>query len=124
MDGVMTPLDARGHGDVVLARKDAPASYHLASSVDDGAMGVSDVMRGMDLRDATAIHVLLATLLGLPVPRYHHHPLVAGDDGLRLAKRDAAASLSAMRTAGVDGRALAAQLRAQRLPSGYSLTSV
>jgi glutamyl-Q tRNA(Asp) synthetase len=123
MDGAVCALDPLEHGDVVLARKDAPASYHLASSVDDGDFGITDVVRGADLAGATAIHVLLARLLDLSVPRYHHHPLIAGADGKRLAKRDAAASLSALRAAGVDGKRLADDLRGGRLPTGYSFTS-
>ena len=113
--------DPRAHGDVVLARKDAPASYHLASTIDDAAMGVTHVVRGCDLIASTDVHRLLQALLGLPTPRYRHHALVCGADGRRLAKRDAAASLASLRDAGVDGLALAADLRAGRLPTGYSL---
>lgn len=113
--------DSRAHGDIVLARKDAPASYHLASTLDDAAMGVTHVIRGADLIASTDVHRLLQALLGLPTPIYRHHALVCGTDGKRLAKRDAAASLKALREAGVDGRALAADLAADRLPAGYSL---
>lgn len=113
--------DPRAHGDIVLARKDAPASYHLASTVDDAAMGVTHIIRGADLIASTDVHRLLQALLGLPTPLYRHHALVCGPDGKRLAKRDAAASLASLRAAGVDGRALAADLAADRLPSGYSL---
>ncbi|WP_428684656.1 tRNA glutamyl-Q(34) synthetase GluQRS [Sphingopyxis sp.] len=113
--------DPLAHGDVVLARKDAPASYHLASTVDDAAMGVTHVIRGADLIASTDVHRLLQALLDLPTPLYRHHALVCGPDGKRLAKRDAAAGLAALRDAGVDGRALAADLRAGRLPAGYSL---
>jgi glutamyl-Q tRNA(Asp) synthetase len=113
--------DPLTHGDFVLARKDAPASYHLASTLDDAAMGVTHIIRGCDLIAATDVHRLLQALLDLPTPHYHHHPLVCGADGKRLAKRDAAASLTAMRAAGTDGRALAADLAAGRLPTGYSL---
>src|SRR3546814_7715264 len=77
-------------GDVVLARKDAPASYHLAVTVDDAAQGITDVARGEDLFAATHVHRLLQALLGLPTPRYHHHPLVTDAAGRRLAKRDRA----------------------------------
>src|SRR5690606_5614069 len=104
--------DPRAHGDIVLARKDAPASYHLASTLDDAAMGVTHVIRGADLIASTDIHRLLQALLGLPTPVYRHHALVCGADGKRLAKRDAAASLKALREARVDGRALAADLAA------------
>lgn len=113
--------DPAAHGDVVLARKDAPASYHLASTLDDAAMRVSHVIRGADLIASTDVHRLLQALLGLPTPLYHHHALICGADGKRLAKRDAAASLASLRDAGVDGRTLAADLRAGRLPTGYSL---
>lgn len=113
--------DGRAHGDIVLARKDAPASYHLASTLDDAAMAVTHVIRGADLVASTDIHRLLQALLGLPTPLYRHHALVCGPDGKRLAKRDAAASLASLRAAGVDGRALAADLAADRLPAGYSL---
>ncbi len=123
-DKALAPNDAaavRAHGDVVLGRKDAPASYHLASTIDDAAMGVTDVVRGADLAAAEPLHRLLQRLLGLPTPRYHHHALVVGADGRRLAKRDGAAALAALAAAGVDGRALAKDLRAGRLPTGYSL---
>ena len=113
--------DPLAHGDVVLARKDAPASYHLASTIDDAAMGVTHVIRGADLIASTDVHRLLQALLGLPTPVYRHHGLICGADGKRLAKRDAVASLAALRDAGVDGRALAADLRVGRLPAGYSL---
>lgn len=108
-------------GDVVLARKDAPSSYHLAVSIDDAAQGVTDVVRGRDLFPATDVHRLLQALLGLPTPLYHHHPLIAGADGRRLAKRAAGASIADLRASGLGGRALADMLRAGRLPSGYSL---
>jgi len=98
-------------GDVVLARKDAGTSYHLAVTVDDGAQGVTDVVRGMDLFHATHVHRLLQALLGLPTPRYRHHPLLVGEDGKRLAKRDGAPTLAAMREAGEDGLAVAEGLR-------------
>jgi len=115
---VANPL---AHGDIVLARKDAPASYHLASTLDDAAMGVTHIIRGADLIAATDVHRLLQMLLDLPTPLYRHHALVCGPDGKRLAKRDAAASLAAMRATGVDGRTLAGDLLAGRLPTGYSL---
>jgi len=113
--------DPLAHGDIVLARKDAPASYHLASTLDDADMGVTHVIRGADLIASTDVHRLLQALFGLPTPLYRHHALVCGPDGKRLAKRDAAASLASLRAAGVDGRALAADLAANRLPAGYSL---
>ena len=104
--------DPAAQGDVVLARKDAGTSYHLAVVVDDAAQGVTDVVRGDDLFAATHVHRLLQALLGLPVPRWHHHALMRGVDGKRLAKRDGAPTLAAMRVTGGDGRALADRLRA------------
>jgi glutamyl-Q tRNA(Asp) synthetase len=88
-------------GDVVLARKDSPASYHLAVTVDDAVQGVSLVTRGADLAPATHIHRLLQALLGLPTPRYRHHPLVTDATGRRLAKRDRAPTIRAMRALGM-----------------------
>ncbi|PZU11569.1 tRNA glutamyl-Q(34) synthetase GluQRS [Sphingomonas sp.] len=99
------------HGDVVLARKDAPTSYHLAVTIDDAAQGVTDVVRGMDLFEATHVHRLLQALLELPTPAYHHHPLLTGPDGRRLAKRDGAKSLAELRAEGADPQALLAMLR-------------
>jgi glutamyl-Q tRNA(Asp) synthetase len=99
------------HGDVVVARKDAPTSYHLAVTVDDAAQGVTDVVRGIDLFAATHVHRLLQALLGLPTPRYHHHPLLTDAQGRRLAKRDGAPSLADLRAAGEDGLAVAERLR-------------
>jgi len=89
------------HGDVVLARKDTPASYHLCVVHDDALQGVTHVIRGEDLRAATDIHVLLQRLLGLPTPRYHFHPLLTGPDGRRYAKRDRSLTLAALRDSGV-----------------------
>jgi glutamyl-Q tRNA(Asp) synthetase len=110
-------------GDVVIARKDALASYHLAVVVDDAAQGVTDVVRGRDLERATDVHRVLQTRLGLPVPRYHHHALVTGPDGKRLAKRDGAASLASLRAGGMDGHALADMLRTGFLPIGFGFDS-
>lgn len=89
-------------GDVVLARKDVATSYHLAVTIDDAAQGVSLVTRGSDLFAATHIHRLLQALLELDVPEWHHTPLLANSDGERLAKRDRAFTLRAMREAGTD----------------------
>jgi glutamyl-Q tRNA(Asp) synthetase len=107
------------HGDVVLARKDAPTSYHLAVTVDDAAQGVTDVVRGRDLFAATDVHRLLQALLGLPTPHYHHHPLLLDERGRRLAKRHGAPSLADLRAAGVDPIALVAGLREGRMPAGF-----
>jgi glutamyl-Q tRNA(Asp) synthetase len=92
--------DAASQGDVVLARKDTPTSYHLAVTVDDALQGVSLVTRGEDLFAATHVHRLLQALLGLPVPRYRHHPLLLDAAGRRYAKRDRALTLQALRAAG------------------------
>jgi glutamyl-Q tRNA(Asp) synthetase len=88
-------------GDVVLARKDTPTSYHLAVVTDDAAQGVTDVVRGRDLFHATAVHRLLQTLLGLPAPRYHHHRLVLDDAGGKLSKSTQATALRELRARGL-----------------------
>jgi glutamyl-Q tRNA(Asp) synthetase len=88
-------------GDVVLARKEIPASYHLAATVDDAIQGVSLVTRGEDLAVATHIHRLLQALLRLPTPGYWHHPLLADAAGRRLAKREGAPTIRAMRERGM-----------------------
>lgn len=87
-------------GDAVLARKDFPTSYHLASVWDDALQGVTHVIRGDDLRESAHLHVLLQRLLGLPQPVYRHHKLILGANGKRLAKRDSAATLRALRDNG------------------------
>jgi glutamyl-Q tRNA(Asp) synthetase len=89
-----------GLGDVVLARKEMPTSYHLAVTVDDAVQGVTLVTRGIDLFAATHIHRLLQALLDLPVPHYRHHPLLTDTSGRRLAKRDRALTIQAMRGSG------------------------
>lgn len=88
-------------GDVVLARKETPASYHLAVVVDDALQGVTLVTRGVDLLFATHLHRLLQALLDLPTPRYHHHPLLLDDAGQRLAKRRQSPALRDLRAAGL-----------------------
>ena len=105
-------------GDVVLVRKDAPASYHLAATLDDADDGVTLVTRGMDLFAATHIHRLLQALLGLPVPRWHHHALLLDESGQKLAKRRGSPSLADRRLAGEDGIALTDSLRSARFPTG------
>jgi glutamyl-Q tRNA(Asp) synthetase len=87
-------------GDVVLARKDVPTSYHLAVTVDDALQGVTLVTRGVDLFASTHIHRLLQALLDLPVPRYRHHALLTDPNGKRYAKRDKALTLRSLREAG------------------------
>ncbi len=107
-------------GDVVLARKDAPASYHLAVTLDDAYQRISHVVRGSDLIAATYVHRVLQALLDLPVPHYLHHGLLAGADGAKLAKSAGSPALAAMRAAGVDGPALLENLRKGHLPAGIS----
>ena len=112
--------DPLAHGDVVLARKDAPASYHLAVTVDDAAQGVTHVVRGIDLFESTHVHRLLQALLDLPTPEYRHHPLLTGPDGKRLAKRDGAPTLEGLRAGGMDRPTLAEMLRQGKLPIGFA----
>ena len=103
--------DPLPQGDVVLARKDAPTSYHLAVTIDDALQGVTLVTRGRDLFAASHIHRLLQALLDLQTPRYCHHPLIVDADGRRYAKRDRALALRALKAAGrtpAELRALAA----------------
>lgn len=88
-------------GDVVLARKELPTSYHLAVVVDDALQGVTDVVRGQDLFWATSIHRLLQALLGLPEPVYHHHRLILDEEGRKLSKATQATSLRELRAAGL-----------------------
>ncbi|MHA7872682.1 MAG: tRNA glutamyl-Q(34) synthetase GluQRS [Hyphococcus sp.] len=87
-------------GDAIIARKDLGTSYHLASVVDDALQGVTHVIRGEDLFPATHLHRLLQALLDLPAPTYRHHRLITDEQGKRFAKRDASATLAAMRKAG------------------------
>lgn len=88
------------HGDVVLARKDTPSSYHLAVTLDDALQGVSHVIRGQDLADSTHIHRLLQALLELETPLYRHHRLITDGKGRRLAKRDQSLTIAGLREAG------------------------
>lgn len=87
-------------GDIILSRKDFPGSYHLSVVLDDADQGITHVIRGKDLFDATRIHVVLQTLLGLPTPVYHHHKLIRDDQGKRLAKRDDARAIAKYRDEG------------------------
>lgn len=121
LDAGIVEARPRAAGDVVLARKDAPTSYHLAATVDDAAMGISLVLRGADLGGATHIHRLLQHLLKLTTPLYRHHPLLIGPDGKRLAKRTGGISLVELREAGVDPARLAADLRAGVFPVGIAI---
>jgi glutamyl-Q tRNA(Asp) synthetase len=97
-------------GHVVLGRKDTGVAYHLAVVVDDALQGVTHVIRGEDLAEATHIQRLLQALLGLPTPAYRHHRLLVGPDGKRFAKRDKAQTLREIRAAGMTAQALRAEL--------------
>ncbi|MFN7056935.1 tRNA glutamyl-Q(34) synthetase GluQRS [Hyphomonas sp.] len=105
--------DPAPFGDVVLARKDTPASYHLACCHDDALQGVTHVVRGEDLRVVTAIHALLQALMGWPAPVYSFHPLLMGPDGKKLSKSHAAKSLAEYRGAGMT----AGDIRAMTAPA-------
>ncbi|HEX9159650.1 MAG TPA: tRNA glutamyl-Q(34) synthetase GluQRS [Rhizomicrobium sp.] len=97
-------------GDIVLARKDTPASYHMAVVIDDAEQGVTLVTRGRDLLSSTHVHRVLQSLLGLPAPKYAHHRLILDSDGRKMSKRDGAQSLRALRTAGAKPADIAAML--------------
>ena len=122
-DTLWGPQQARPElfGDVVLVRKDAPASYHLAATLDDAADAVTLVTRGMDLFEASHLHRLLQALLDLPVPRWHHHSLLVDEHGRKLAKRRGSPSLADRRRSGEDGARLAVLLREREFPAGISL---
>lgn len=124
IDGRRSSSKPDDFDDIILARKDAPAAYHLACVVDDFESGVTLVTRAADLRSSTPIQRLLQSLLGLPEPTYFHHPLVAHSDGRRLAKRDLAPTLLKMREDGTDGRLLAADLVSRKLPLGFTFVEV
>lgn len=100
MDDGPRPATPEIFGDVVLARKDTPTSYHLSVTVDDALQEITHVIRGRDLEAATHIHRLLQALLDLPTPVYRHHGLLTGPDGKRYAKRDKSLTLLALREAG------------------------
>ncbi|RJY09712.1 tRNA glutamyl-Q(34) synthetase GluQRS [Aurantiacibacter aquimixticola] len=118
--------DPRQFGDVVLVRKDAPASYHLAATLDDAADGVTLVTRGADLFHASHIHRVLQALLGVPVPRWHHHTLLLDASGRKLAKTRGSGELgyglAGRRESGEDGRELADTLRMGQMPCGITLS--
>jgi glutamyl-Q tRNA(Asp) synthetase len=102
-------IDARPEqwGDVVVARKEIPTSYHLAVVIDDALQGISHVVRGRDLYAATGVQRLLQELLGLPAPRYFHHRLILGPDGRKLSKSLGDSGIAALR----DGGASATDVR-------------
>jgi len=87
-------------GDVILARKETPTSYHLSVVIDDAVQGVTDVVRGQDLFWSTSVHRLLQSLLGIPQPAYRHHPLVLDAAGQKLSKSTSATGLRELRSAG------------------------
>jgi glutamyl-Q tRNA(Asp) synthetase len=93
--------DPAAWGDVILARKETPTSYHLAVVVDDARQGVTDVVRGRDLFHTTSVHRLLQALLGLPQPAYHHHRLILDADGKKLSKSTQSTGLRELRAQGV-----------------------
>ncbi|MGF1463640.1 MAG: tRNA glutamyl-Q(34) synthetase GluQRS [Maricaulaceae bacterium] len=107
-----TPARLELTGDAVIARKDAGLSYHLACCHDDAQQGITHVVRGVDLVASTGLHVLLQALLDWPTPVYRHHKLILGPDGKRLAKRDKAATLRAMRAEGLTPEAVRARAEA------------
>lgn len=99
-EGVVSARPELG-GDVVLARKDVGVAYHLAVTVDDALQGITHIIRGVDLFDATHVQRLLQGLLDLPTPAYRHHGLLVGPDGKRFAKRDKAETLRSLRERGM-----------------------
>lgn len=104
------PADPARWGDAVIARRDVPTSYHLAVVCDDAVEGISHVVRGQDLEAATDLHALLQRLLGLPAPAYHHHGLIRGEDGGKLAKSKGSESLADLRARGVTAAEVRAML--------------
>ena len=105
------PVNPLPFGDIVLARKDTPASYHLAVVVDDAAQGVTLVTRGCDLLPSTHVQRVLQVLLGFPAPKYAHHRLLFDSDGRKMSKREGACSLRAYRAAGILSQEVAAMLQ-------------
>lgn len=101
-----TRVEPERFGDVVLGRRDTPASYHLCATLDDHLQGVTLVIRGEDLRPATHLHRLLQAVLGLATPQYRHHVLLRNESGVRLSKRDGAMALRALRDRGVSANAV------------------
>lgn len=116
-------VDLNLFGDIVLQRKDGSPSYHYAVTLDDATDGVTLVTRGADLFAASHVHRLLQGILGLPEPRWHHHPIVLDENGKKLAKRRGSPSLADRRKAGEDGKTLAQNLRMGQMPCGITLSS-
>ena len=98
-------------GDVVVARKDTPTSYHLSVVVDDALQGITDVVRGTDLFHATSVHRLLQTLLNLPQPVYHHHRLILDVDGRKLSKSSQSTGLRELRAQGATAAVIRRMVR-------------
>ena len=107
---VSVPADPTAWGDIILARRDVPASYHVAVVTDDEAQGITDVVRGEDLLQATSLHRLLQELLGFRAPDYHHHRIICDHSGRKLSKSRGSPSLRAMRTDGLTARDVSEQL--------------
>ena len=99
-EGRTVTAEPAAWGDVVIARKEVPTSYHLSVTVDDATQGITHVVRGRDLYHATSVHVLLQRLLGLPTPRYHHHRLITDAAGRKLSKSDRDTALASLREDG------------------------
>jgi len=101
-EGVARSIEAKPErwGDVILGRKETPASYHLSVVLDDALQGVTHIVRGLDLYESTSVHRLLQEILGLPAPVYHHHRLIVDADGKKLAKRDPSTTLRDLRAQG------------------------
>lgn len=97
----IVPARPEAWGDVILARKETPTSYHLSVVVDDALQGVSEIVRGQDLFYATSVHRLLQVLLGLPEPAYRHHRLIRDEAGRKLSKSSQSTGLRALRAAGI-----------------------
>jgi glutamyl-Q tRNA(Asp) synthetase len=110
-DKGVVPARPETAGDIVLGRKDVGVAYHLAVVVDDALQGVTHVIRGEDLFEATHIQRLLQALLGLPTPAYRRHRLLAGPDGKRLAKRDKAQTLRELRERGLSSAEVLEEIR-------------
>ncbi|MCT8998034.1 tRNA glutamyl-Q(34) synthetase GluQRS [Chelativorans intermedius] len=110
------PARPQEWGDVVIARKETPASYHLSVVVDDALQGITHVVRGRDLFHATAVHRLLQELLGLPVPLYHHHALILDEEGRKLSKSRGDTGIAALREAGATPRDIARMVGLETRP--------
>ena len=109
-------------GDVILARKETPTSYHLSVVVDDALQGVSEIVRGQDLFHATSVHRLLQALLGLAEPIYRHHGLIRGADGRKLSKSDRSTGLRELRDAGVTAAGVRRLVGLDQVSLGVSQT--